>query len=68
MAPKYARPAAPVPAEWPSGSAYGRAEATNAPIAPGLHWQEFFTDKQLQRVIGLALTNNRDLRIAALNG
>lgn len=67
MAPKYARPAAPVPAEWPSGSAYGRAEATNAPIAPGLHWQEFFTDKQLQRVIGLALTNNRDLRIAALN-
>jgi len=67
MAPKYSRPAAPVPVGWPSGPAYGRAEATNAPIAPDLNWRAFFTDKQLQQVIGLALTNNRDLRIAALN-
>jgi outer membrane protein, multidrug efflux system len=67
LAPKYARPAAPVPAEWPTGPAYGRAAGTNAPVAPDLHWQEFFTDKQLQHAIGLALTNNRDLRIAGLN-
>jgi multidrug efflux system outer membrane protein len=30
-------------------------------------WQEFFTDSRLQSVIELALTNNRDLRMAALN-
>jgi multidrug efflux system outer membrane protein len=30
-------------------------------------WQEFFTDRRLQSVIELALNNNRDLRIAALN-
>jgi multidrug efflux system outer membrane protein len=32
-----------------------------------LHWREFFTDPKLQQVIGIALTNNRDLRLAALN-
>jgi len=32
-----------------------------------LRWQEFFPDEKLQQVIGTALTNNRDLRIAALN-
>ena len=30
-------------------------------------WQEFFVDQQLQKLIALALENNRDLRIAALN-
>jgi multidrug efflux system outer membrane protein len=30
-------------------------------------WQEFFTDNRLQSVIELALANNRDLRMAALN-
>ncbi len=68
MAPKYARPNAPVPAEWPSGAAYaGTPTTTNAPQARDLNWRVFFTDTKLQQVIGLALTNNRDLRIAALN-
>jgi multidrug efflux system outer membrane protein len=35
--------------------------------AAGLPWQEFFPDPQLQGVIGIALKNNRDLRVAALN-
>ena len=30
-------------------------------------WQEFFVNPQLQKLIGLALANNRDLRVAALN-
>jgi multidrug efflux system outer membrane protein len=30
-------------------------------------WQDFFADQQLRKVIALALENNRDLRIAALN-
>jgi multidrug efflux system outer membrane protein len=68
LAPKYARPAAPIPAEWPTGAAYaGTRVATNAPEAPNLRWREFFTDEKLRQVIGAALTHNRDLRIAALN-
>jgi len=69
MAPKYARPIAPVPAEWPTGVAYqvGQPPATNAPEATNLRWQEFFSDAKLQQVIGTALTNNRDLRMAVLN-
>lgn len=68
MAPKYTRPVAPVPAAWPTGPAYENAQpATNAPPAADLGWREFFTDEKLQQVIGAALTNNRDLRIAALN-
>lgn len=67
LAPKYARPPAPVPAAWPTGPAYAQVGTTNAPAVPELNWQEFFTDEKLRQVIGTALTNNRDLRIAALN-
>ena len=65
MAPKYTRPKAPVPAEWPNGAAYGSQLSTNNYQLP--EWQEFVSDEKLQQVIGTALTNNRDLRIAALN-
>jgi multidrug efflux system outer membrane protein len=68
LAPKYAQPPAPVPREWPAGAAYTETRAaTNAPEAPNLRWREFFTDQKLQQIIATALTNNRDLRIAALN-
>jgi outer membrane protein, multidrug efflux system len=68
MAPKYTRPKAPVPAEWPNGPAYSDVRgATNVSTVPDLRWQEFFSDEKLQQVIGMALTNNRDLRLAALN-
>jgi multidrug efflux system outer membrane protein len=68
LAPKYTRPAAPVPADWPSGEAYqGTRTAANAPEAPDLKWQEFFSDEKLQKLIETALRNNRDLRLAALN-
>jgi hypothetical protein len=68
MTPKYSRPAAPVPIAWPSGAAYAEIQAaTNAPQVPDLSWQEFFTDENLRQLIELALANNRDLRLAALN-
>ncbi len=68
MVPKYERPAAPVPAEWPQGAAYQAPEsAAAAPTASELKWREFFTDEKLQKVIETALNNNRDLRLAALN-
>ncbi|OPY81225.1 MAG: Outer membrane protein OprM precursor [Syntrophorhabdus sp. PtaU1.Bin153] len=68
MAPRYTRPEAPIPEDWPSGDAYKESEAmTEAPVAQELEWQEFFTDERLQKVIAMALQNSRDLRIAALN-
>ncbi len=67
MAPKYSRPDAPVPAVWPTGAAYkGDAATPGSPLAADTSWREFFVAPQLQKVIELALTNNRDLRVAAL--
>ncbi len=68
MAPKYTRPEAPIPNNWPKGSAYQSSKSPQgAPTATDLRWQEFFTDKKLQQIIETALNNNRDLRLAALN-
>lgn len=67
MAPKYARPAAPVPAAWPSGEAYAPAEARDGGAsAADLPWDDFFANEPLRKVIVLALSNNRDLKAAAL--
>lgn len=67
MAPKYSKPAAPVPAAWPTGDAYkANAAKPEGPAAAEISWREFFVAPQLQQVIGLALANNRDLRVAAL--
>ena len=59
LEPHYHRPPPPVPA-LPGGTAGGTA-------APDIGWREFFPDPQLQQLIALALTNNRDLRVAVLN-
>ncbi|MGJ7607330.1 efflux transporter outer membrane subunit [Variovorax sp. LT1R20] len=60
LAPAYETPASPVPQALPSGGV-----ATATPL--DVNWRDFFVDKQLQGVIELALANNRDLRVAALN-
>jgi multidrug efflux system outer membrane protein len=68
MIPKYSQPEAPVPADWPSGPAYNdTGSLQDAPLADELKWREFFTDERLQKIIGMSLQNNRDLRVAALN-
>ena len=68
MAPSYTRPQPPVPADWPQGPAYRDAgPAPAAKTVTALGWREFFTDPDLQTVIGMALEHNRDLRLAALN-
>jgi outer membrane protein, multidrug efflux system len=43
-----------------SGNGAGSASAT-------LDWSSFFTDPRLKKLVGTALENNRDLRVAALN-
>ena len=68
MAPKYTRPEAPVPAQWPTGAAYDETKSdTPAKSAVELSWREFITDQRLREVIETTLKNNRDLRVAALN-
>ncbi|HEY5461145.1 MAG TPA: multidrug transporter, partial [Deferrimonas sp.] len=68
LAPKYTRPEAPVPAAWPSGPAYDNAQVSpGALAATEVQWREYFTDERLRKIIEVALQNNRDLRVAALN-
>ena len=68
LAPKYTQPQAPIPVEWPQGAAYKDSRAmSGAPTAPELSRKEFFADEKLQKIIEIALSNNRDLRLAALN-
>ena len=68
MAPKYSQPALPVPTEWPNGPAYKEVDARPDDMpAADIAWRDFFVDERLQNVIGIALANNRDLRVAALN-
>ncbi|WP_428417406.1 AdeC/AdeK/OprM family multidrug efflux complex outer membrane factor [Methylibium sp.] len=67
LAPTYERPAVPVAAEWPQGEAYGEPAGAGSVAASDLAWREVFVDAPLQRTIELALSNNRNLRVAALN-
>jgi multidrug efflux system outer membrane protein len=66
MAPKYDRPAAPVPASWPSGGAYGAGDDGAGTAARDIPWSDFFSNGSLRKVIEQALAGNRDLRTAAL--
>jgi multidrug efflux system outer membrane protein len=61
--PKYERPEAPISGSWSNTSA--KTNASNVAAAE-IDWKEFFDDPRLQRLIALALDNNRDLRVAAL--
>ncbi len=68
MAPKYDRPPAPIPNDWPQGQTDSDTQGLpEAPTVDELSRQAFFTDTQLQAIIEIALDNNRDLRLAALN-
>lgn len=58
LAPRYERPTAPV------ANKFGSAEGTLAAADQG--WRAMFGDARLQSLIALALANNRDLRVAAL--
>lgn len=64
MAPPYERPAAPVATSFPDIAAAG---APSAVPAADIGWQQFFVDARLKTLIDIALHNNRDLRVAALN-
>ncbi|MDF8332449.1 efflux transporter outer membrane subunit [Novosphingobium cyanobacteriorum] len=66
MMPKYVRPDAPVPPALPQGAAYPALGAGDKQV-DALGWKDFFTDPRLQQVIGLAIAQNRDLRVTLAN-
>jgi len=59
MEPKLDPVDSPVPEQFP-GNSGGSASAQ-------ISWKKFFSDPRLRRLVSLALDNNRDLRVAALN-
>lgn len=70
MAPKLELPEMPVAAQWPDNG-LGQADAplADAAQAPSAlpTWPQFIADDNLRELVRLALANNRDLRVAALN-
>jgi multidrug efflux system outer membrane protein len=75
MEPKYERPAAPVSSSFPTGGVYDSqpsaasngTRSANGQAATDIGWRDFFVDPRLQRLIEIALKNNRDLRVSVLN-
>jgi multidrug efflux system outer membrane protein len=68
LQPVYERPAAPVAATFPIGDAYNSPTGAAGTLpAVDIGWRNFLTDPRLQRLVEIALANNRDLRIATLN-
>lgn len=75
--PKYERPEAPVTSTFPEGGIYANqpdasstasnGRSANSLAAPDIGWRDFFADARLQRVVEIALKNNRDLRVSVLN-
>jgi outer membrane protein, multidrug efflux system len=59
LAPRYERPAVPVPATWRA------PEPAEARSVADLAWWELFQDETLQTLIGSALEANKDLQLAA---
>ncbi|KKA05471.1 transporter [Pseudomonas ogarae] len=62
LAPQYERPEAPVSEQWLPVASTPKGE-----VSADIEWQNFFTDSRLARLQSLALSNNRDLRLAVLN-
>ena len=67
LIPTYQRPEAAVPASYPGNPARPAGQTTATTTAASVSWQAYFTDARLQELIGIALRNNRDLRVATLN-
>jgi outer membrane protein, multidrug efflux system len=69
LQPTYERPDAPVAATFPNGDAYkypATGDAGTMLPASEIGWRDFIADPRLQRLVEIALNNNRDLRVAAL--
>jgi multidrug efflux system outer membrane protein len=61
FAPKFERPAAPIPDHW------NQTNTVSTSAKAVMDWKTFVTDESLLKLIQLALDNNRDLRQTLLN-
>lgn len=61
LTPPLVKPAPPIPAS------YAATPSAAAGSAADLGWRQMLLDARLQRLVALALENNRDLRVASLN-
>src|SRR5450830_607062 len=62
LTPPLVKPAPPIPAS------YGEVSAPSiVDTAADLGWRQMLLDARLQRLVAIALENNRDLRVASLN-
>lgn len=66
LQPDYERPADAAPAAYPAGPAYAGAAPANAMPAADIGWQDFLVDPRLRQLVGIALANNQDMRVALL--
>lgn len=71
LAPKYERPDAPIPGDYPRlpgamtpPGVSSSTAASRVASSADLGWREFFRDPQLLVLIETALVNNRDMRVA----
>jgi outer membrane protein, multidrug efflux system len=70
LIPDYVRPESPVATEWKQHDTAKPTPASANKTRQVLNrdgWQKYFTAPALQKLIRIALANNRDLRMAALN-
>jgi NodT family efflux transporter outer membrane factor (OMF) lipoprotein len=65
LIPNFERPPAPVAAAWPGAGGAGAGAGSTA--AADLAWADYLADARLRALVGAALQNNRDLRVAVLN-
>lgn len=66
LIPEYIKPNPDISQNWPN-TKIENLSAENKKMATEISFKEFFKNAELQKVIELALTNNRDLKIATLN-
>jgi multidrug efflux system outer membrane protein len=68
LQPAYQRPADAIPSSYPSYPADAASAAGTSGItaAADTGWQEFLVDARLRQLVGIALANNQDLRVALL--
>ncbi|VVE38067.1 efflux transporter outer membrane subunit [Pandoraea terrigena] len=83
LAPNYTQPAPSVPDTFPHATSAAAAAASGATaplaeqksiakadaalVAADTPWQDYFADANVRKLIGIALENNRDLRVSILN-
>ncbi len=67
MIPDYLRPDLPTSTSWHAEETLPELSTESQQAAADIVWQEFFISPGMQKVVEAALTNNRDLRVAALN-